>query len=78
MTYSTAWDVESSFNMELPGNSDARAPAQSSVMPDIYAKAATVNKPEPKVVAQSLPNIDKSIGFNPYDTGVLQQQKIKG
>ena len=77
MTYSTARDVESSFNRELPGSSDIPKPERNVVMPDIYANAAEVKKPEPKTVDQPLPNVDKTIGFDPYDTGILQQQKIK-
>jgi hypothetical protein len=47
-------------------------------MPDIYANVGVTKNAAAKVISQSLPNIDKSVGFNPYDTGVLQTKKIQG
>lgn len=69
MTYDTTCDVESSSGIKVS--------ARNEVSSDIYANATVTKKPEPKIADQSLPNIDKAIGFNPYDTGVLQQQKLK-
>jgi len=75
MTYSTARKVESSLDMKISAHRDPSKPENTAVMPDIYANASTAKKTKPVVVSQPLSNIDKSAGFNPYDTGVLQQQK---
>ena len=74
MTNNSTWDVESSFNMELPDASSVRRSSGSAEMPDIYASEYVAKKAEPEIVDQSLPNVDKFVGFNPYDTGVLQKK----
>jgi hypothetical protein len=74
MADSSVWDVESSFNVELPDASSVRGSSASAEMPDIYASEYVAKKTDPEIVDQSLPNIDKFVGFNPYDTGVLQKK----
>ena len=74
MTYSSSWDLESSFNMELPDASSIGRSSGSVEMPDIYANEYVEKKADPEIVDQSLPNVDKFVGFNPYDTGVLQNK----
>ena len=44
------------------------------VMPDIYAVEHVNTVPVLKVIDLSSPDIDKSIGFNPYDTAVLRKK----
>lgn len=74
MTSNKEWDVELSIGMELPrpGNSERRS--KKVVMPDIYASEYLAKEAEPETADQSLPDIGKSVGFNPYDTGVLRKK----
>ena len=44
------------------------------VMPDIYADEHVATAPHLKVIDLSSPDIDKSTGFNPYDTAVLRKK----
>ena len=44
------------------------------VMPDIYADEAADTVPILRVIDLSSPDIDKSAGFNPYDTAVLRKK----
>ena len=44
------------------------------VMPDIYADEQVATVPHLKVIDLSSPDIDKSTGFNPYDTAVLRKK----
>ena len=44
------------------------------VMPDIYAVEHVATVPDLKVIDLSSPDIDKSTGFNPYDTAVLRKK----
>ena len=44
------------------------------VMPDIYADELANTVPFIKVIDLSSPDIDKSTGFNPYDTAVLRKK----
>ena len=44
------------------------------VMPDIYAGELADTVPFIKVIDLSSPDIDKSTGFNPYDTAVLRKK----
>jgi len=44
------------------------------VMPDIYADEHVATVPHLKVIDLTSPDIDKSIGFNPYDTAVLRKK----
>ncbi len=44
------------------------------VAPDIYAIAHEDTVPVLKVIDLSSPDIDKSTGFNPYDTAVLRKK----
>ena len=44
------------------------------VMPDIYADELADTVPLLRVIDQSSPDIDKSTGFNPYDTAVLRKK----
>ena len=45
------------------------------VTPDIYADEHVATVPDLKPLVPSSPGIDKSAGFNPYDTGVYQKKK---
>ena len=78
MTYSTAYDIESSFDVQNTDLGETDHSATSAAMPDIYADAKKEKTPDLQVVDHSSPDIDSSAGFNPYDTGVLQQNKIEG
>ena len=44
------------------------------LMPDIYADRHVATEPDPENPDQSLSDIDKSAGFNPYDTAVLRKK----
>jgi hypothetical protein len=44
------------------------------VMPDIYSVEHVETVPNLKVIDLSSPDIDKSSGFNPYDTAVLRKK----
>jgi len=44
------------------------------VMPDIYADEHVATVPHLKDIDLSSPDIDKSTGFNPYDTAVLRKK----
>jgi len=44
------------------------------VVPDIYAVEHVDTVPVIKVIDLSSPDIDKSTGFNPYDTAVLRKK----
>ncbi len=44
------------------------------VMPDIYADEQVATVSDLKVLGPSSADTDKSVGFNPYDTAVLQQK----
>ena len=44
------------------------------VTPDIYAVEHVDTVPNLKVIDLSSPDIDKSTGFNPYDTAVLRKK----
>lgn len=74
MSSNKEWDVELSIGMELPGPDKAEGRPKKVVMPDIYANEYLVKETEQETVAQSLPKIDNSVGFNPYDTGVFQKK----
>ncbi|MCH7822510.1 MAG: hypothetical protein IIA07_10860 [Proteobacteria bacterium] len=56
------------------------SPGMNVLMPDIYAKKYAVEEIELESVDESSPNInkstgiDKSAGFNPYDTGTLRKK----
>ncbi len=44
------------------------------VVPDIYAVEHVDTVPVLKIIDLSSPDIDKSTGFNPYDTAVLRKK----
>ena len=46
-------------------------PVDDVVMPDIYADADEPTVPNLKVLDMASPDIDKSEGFDPYDTAKL-------
>jgi len=77
MTYSTACDNESAFDAGVTDLCEKDRTVQEVEMPDIYANPERARKPEVKIADPSSPDIDKLAGFDPYDTGILQQQKIK-
>ena len=78
MTYSTTWNVKSSFGTAPDYDPEAREQAAHARMPDIYADRPANDETQPDVQEQSSAEIDRSIGFNPYDTGVLQYKKPQG
>ena len=41
------------------------------LMPDIYGDQHVATEPDLKILDQSSPDIEKSSGFNPYDTAVF-------
>lgn len=49
--------------------------AQEVVMPDIYAEKHEATEPLLKVLDPTSPDIDKSAGFDPYDTVVLHEDQ---
>jgi len=79
MSSDSAWDVDALYGMEPPAPVSQKKPAVQAPMPDIYESAPvtekhTAEKHTADVVDPSLPNIDKFVGFNPYDTGILQKK----
>ncbi len=44
------------------------------VTPDIYADEHVATVPDLRTLVPSSPDIDKSEGFNPYDTAVFQKK----
>jgi len=48
-------------------------PGNDVLMPDIYADQHVANDPCLKILDPSSPDIDKSTGFDPYDTAVLRK-----
>ena len=63
-----------SFDAEVPGQIDNQGPGKNVLMPDIYADKYDPTVPLLKILDSSSPDDDKSIGFNPYDTAVLQNK----
>ncbi len=47
---------------------------ESVLMPDIYADEHDAAVSDLKVLGPASPDTDNSIGFNPYDTAVLQKK----
>lgn len=78
MACKTALKIESSFGKELPEPRSPARPKEIAVMPDIYTHDHETKKPDPAIVDQSLPHIDKFVGFNPYDTGIMQKKLSDG
>ena len=74
MTYSTAWNVETSFSTDLNETAEAQKPDTGAPMPNIYAGSPTS---EPQPIERSPTSIDRSNGFDPYDTGVFQYNKFQ-
>ena len=48
-------------------------PEKDVLMPNIYADQHVATEPDLKILDLSSPDIDKSTGFNPYDTAVLRK-----
>ena len=48
--------------------------AENVLMPDIYAVMNDVTVPDLEILDLSAPDIDKSAGFNPYDTAILRKK----
>lgn len=74
MACKTAWETESSVGQELPEPYGPPRPKEIAVLPDIHLAGHVAKKGDPAVVDQSLPHIDRFVGFNPYDTGILQKK----
>ena len=77
MTHDTENKVESSPDAELAEALEEHHPAPEVVMPDIYADPKPSINSRLRVVGHAAPDVDTSSGVNPYDTGVLQQSKLK-
>jgi hypothetical protein len=67
-------DVDAPFGTESPDPPGGKKQLAKAPMPDIYDRVAVTGNPDPEVREHSLPNIDKYVGFDPYDTGVLQKK----
>jgi hypothetical protein len=48
--------------------------AEDVLMPDIYAVKHDAVERKFEVIDQSSPDVDKSAGFNPYDTAILRKK----
>jgi hypothetical protein len=61
---------------EVPAVSQPSKPltVEDLEMPDIYAVEHVDAVPNLKIIDLSSPDIDKSTGFNPYDTAVLRKK----
>ncbi len=77
MTYSTTWNVESSYCMDLNSRPEAQEPDVQAQMPEIVASTPPGSETQPGLIEESPEEIDRSAGFDPYDTGVLQYKKIQ-
>ena len=64
--------IETSFDAEVPP--DSQEPGRNVLMPDIYADEHVDTEPDLEILDQSSPDVDKSSGFNPYDTAVLKKK----
>ena len=47
---------------------------ESSVVPDVDPNTPVAKMAVPSIIDQSPPTIDRFVGFNPYDTAVLQNK----
>lgn len=68
------YSVEVTFDSGVPGRLDTHDSRKNVLMPDIYVDGHDVTEPDLKILDQSSTPEDKSEGFNPYDTGVLQKK----
>ena len=65
------------FRTKTPVEADQPSNAVSAenvLMPDIYAVMSVDTVPDLEILDLSTPDIDKSEGFNPYDTAVLRKK----
>ncbi len=67
-------DVSTTSGGEVPGRPCTAGSEKDISMPDIYADSDVVTEPDLKILQQPSADGDKSVGFNPYDTGVLQKK----
>jgi hypothetical protein len=60
---------------EVPAVSQPSKPltVEDLELPDIYADTSSATAAHLKIIDISSPDIDKSTGFNPYDTAVLRK-----
>jgi hypothetical protein len=54
---------------DQPGGAES---VENVLMPDIYAVKNVDTVPDLEILDLSAPDIDKSAGFNPYDTAILR------
>ena len=47
---------------------------ESSIVPGVDPNAPVAKIAVPSIIDQSSPTIDRFVGFNPYDTAVLQNK----
>ncbi len=53
---------------------EGQGPVENVVMPEIYADGHVAIEPEFKELDLRSPGVDRSTGYNPYDTAVLQNK----
>ncbi len=61
--------------MDLDNNPKSLESTVQPRMPDIYSSTALERETQPELINESRTEIDRSAGFDPYDTGVLQYKK---
>lgn len=66
--------AEMSSGVAVAGGTGNEEPGKNVPMPDIYADEHIATVPNLKLVDPSAADSDKSTGFDPYDTAVLQDK----
>lgn len=74
MRCNPAWEIEASFDNELPTDGNRKGPIESSIVPGVDPNAPVAKMAVPSIIDQSSPTVDRFVGFNPYDTAVLQNK----
>ena len=67
------YEVEMSYDAEIPGRIESQGPGKNVLMPDIYGDEYVATVPDLKIIDLSSSGVDESTGFNPYDTAVLRK-----
>jgi hypothetical protein len=68
------YEIEISFDPEVPGRIESQGEGKTVLMPDIYADPHSPTVPDLKILDQPSADVGESTGFNPYDTGVFQKK----
>ena len=69
------YTIEMSCGADMPDLPGTRGAEREVVMPDIYGEKHEATEPPLKILDPNSPDIDKSTGFDPYDTVVLHEKK---